>query len=90
MQKKIKKYLKNKASFFIPPNIEELIIKFGNKGLYNTQYKSNFSTALHLNSDIERLISLFHKYKKCLEQEVLIEVVACSFIYDRIKIGSLP
>lgn len=67
-------HLKSKASFFIPQNIEGLIIKYGNKGLYDTQYKSNTSTTLNLNSDIEALISLFHRYKKCLEQEVLIEL----------------
>jgi hypothetical protein len=67
-------HLKNKATFFIPQNIEELITKYGNKRLYDTQYKSNASVALNLNSDIENLISLFHKYKKCLEQEVLVEV----------------
>ena len=67
-------HLKNKASFFIPPNIEQLIIKYGNKGLYDTQYKANTSISLNLNNDIEKLITLFHKYKKCLEQEVLIKV----------------
>lgn len=66
-------HLKNKASFFIPQNIEELIIKYGNKGLYDTQHKSKTSATLNLNSDIEALISLFHKHKKCLEQEVLIK-----------------
>jgi hypothetical protein len=68
------KHLKNKATFFIPQNIEELILKYGNKELYDIQYKSNASATLDLNRDIEKLISLFHKYKKCLEQEVLIEV----------------
>ena len=68
------KYLKGRASYFIPENIEELISKYGNKKLYNIQYKSNTSTSLRLNNDIEDLILLFHKYKKCLEQEILIEV----------------
>lgn len=67
-------YLKGKASFFIPDNIEEIIRKYGNKKLYDTQYKFNSSVSLNLNKDIEELISLFHKYKKCLEQEVLIEI----------------
>ncbi len=67
-------YLKSKATFFIPQNIEELIIKYGNKGLYNSQYKSNTSASLNLNSEIEKLMSMLHKYKKCLEQEVLVEV----------------
>ncbi|GAB3661279.1 hypothetical protein GCM10028791_35690 [Echinicola sediminis] len=68
------KYLSDKAHYFIPKNIEELIFKYGNKKLYDLQYKSNTPTALNLNKDVEELISLFHKYKKCLEQEVLIEV----------------
>lgn len=67
-------YIKNRASFFIPPNIEQLLFKYGNKGLYDTQYKANTSISLNLNNDIEKLITLFHKYKKCLEQEVLIKV----------------
>ncbi len=67
-------FLQDKASFFIPSNIEELIAKYGNKRLYDTQYKSNTTTSLMLNNNIEELIALFHKYKKCLEQEVLIEL----------------
>jgi len=65
-------YLDNRASYFIPQNINELLGKYGNKNLYNVQYKSN--TSLNLNDNIEELISLFHKYKRCLEQEVLIEI----------------
>lgn len=53
-------HLKNKASFFIPPNIEQLIIKYGNKGLYDKQYKANTSISLNFNNDIEKLITLFH------------------------------
>lgn len=67
-------YLKDRASFYIPENIESLINKYGSKDLYNRQYKSSDSTTLILNNDIEKLISLFHKYKKCLEQEVLIQM----------------
>ncbi len=67
-------YLNDKASFFIPEKIEELIKSYGNKKLYDTQYKSTTSETLALNEDIENLIFLFHKYKKCLEQEILINV----------------
>lgn len=67
-------YLKNKASFFIPEHVEQLISSYGNKKLYDTQYKSTNSETLALSEDIENLIFLFHKYKKCLEQEILIKV----------------
>ncbi|WP_158859771.1 DUF3368 domain-containing protein [Lunatibacter salilacus] len=40
--------------------------------IYNRQYK--FQRHFNLGSEIEELVGLFHKYKKCLEQEVLIEV----------------
>jgi len=65
-------YLGERASFFIPPNIASLISQHGNKKLYNKQYK--FQRHFNLGSEIEELVGLFHKYKKCLEQEVLIEV----------------
>lgn len=68
------KHIQHKASFYIPQNIEGLLSKYGNKKLYNTQYKSSITKTLVLNNDIEKLIFLFHKYKRCLEQEVLIEV----------------
>lgn len=67
-------FLKEKASFFIPGNLEQLLSMYGNKQLYDIQYKSNTSASLAINNDIEEIISLFHKYKKCLEQEVFIEV----------------
>ena len=66
------KHLGERASFFIPPNIEELMDKHGNKDLYNTQYSPALSDSLMLSDELIRLINLFHKYKKCLEQEVLI------------------
>lgn len=68
------KYLGERASFFIPPNIETLISKHGSKKLYNRQYK--FQKHFNLGRDIDDLVALFHKYKKCLEQEVLIEIVS--------------
>lgn len=65
-------HLGKRATFFIPQNIEVLIDKYGNKDLYDTQYQSTLSESLELNSEIKTLLQLFHNYKKCLEQEVLI------------------
>jgi len=65
------KQLGEKACFFIPPNIEEHLSKYGNKKLYDKQYQGD-TTKLALNNDLKQLLSLFHKYKRCLEQELLI------------------
>jgi hypothetical protein len=65
-----KQHLQSRASFFIPANIETLLASYGNRNLYNKQlphWKNNVG-------DIEllHLVSLLHRYKKGLEQEVLI------------------
>ncbi len=64
------RYLGERASFFIPKNIEVLLERFGNKSIYNKQFKSHWKFSL--DNEIDDLIALFHKYKKCLEQEVFI------------------
>ncbi len=65
-----KKHLSNKATFFIPPNAEELLQQFGNRSLYDKQYH------LQLNRIEEKamndLVQLLHKYRKVLEQEIFI------------------
>lgn len=66
------KHLGNRADFYIPENIEALLNKYGNKELYNKQYRSVLDRSLKVSPAIEEVIMLFHKYKKCLEQEVLI------------------
>lgn len=65
-------YLDERASFYVPNNLEDLLESYGNKSLYDKQYRSNASVKLAINDDVDRMIQLFHKHKKCLEQEVLI------------------
>jgi hypothetical protein len=63
-------HLESRASFFIPANIETLLSNYGNRNLYNKQlpqWNSNVA-----DPELLHLISLLHKYKKGLEQEVLI------------------
>ncbi|GHT59293.1 hypothetical protein AGMMS50239_05600 [Bacteroidia bacterium] len=67
-----KKYLGNKASFFIPENIEQLIENYGNKELYDIQ-KINFDKQTIIEDNLLKLILLIHKYKKGLEQEIFIK-----------------
>jgi hypothetical protein len=65
------KYIGERGNFFVPNNIEELIIKFGSKKRYDIQ-KANFNTDLVRDDKLLRLIKLLHICKKGLDQEILI------------------
>lgn len=67
-----KKHLKDNASFFIPDNIDNLIKKHGNKDRYNSQ-KINFDTKAIKERSLLELIDIIHKYRKGLDQEILIK-----------------
>ncbi len=64
-----KKHLKERASFFIPGNIEQLLADHGNSALYDKQKLFAIETP---ETEIQKLIALIHKHKKGLEQEVLL------------------
>lgn len=64
-----KKHLGERAFFFIPGNIEDLLATNGNKNLYDQQKLNDLVIA---EKRINELIALLHKHKKGLEQEVLI------------------
>lgn len=64
-----KKHLEEKASFFIPEKIENLIDKHGNKSRYDQQ-KINFNIENIEEKRIVSLIKLLHQYKKGLDQEI--------------------
>jgi len=66
-----KKHLDEKALFFLPNNMEELIKLNGNRKLYNEQ-KVNFKVKLIKEENLLKLIKTIHKYRKGLEQEILI------------------
>jgi hypothetical protein len=65
-----KKYLGNKAKFFIPENIEHLIAAYGNKNLYDKQ-KINFEKKEITEENLLKLIEKIDDLKKGLEQEIL-------------------
>jgi hypothetical protein len=65
-----KKYLAEKAEFFVPENIEQMLKDYGNKDLYDNQ-KINFDAITENN--LNELVALIYKYKKGLEQEVFIK-----------------
>ena len=64
-----KVYLKERSSFFLPPNVEVLLSAKGNRDLYNNQ-QLQFDEAKVDERDILKLLSYIKKYKKGLEQEV--------------------
>jgi len=67
-----KTYLGDKIQFFIPQNIEYLFDNYGNKKLYDKQ-KINFDIESIKEDNLLKLLEIIHKYKKGLEQEILIK-----------------
>lgn len=65
-----KKQIGEKASYFIPSNIAELIDRYGNRELYDNQ-KITFDTAQINEKELLQLLTIIHRYKKGLEQEIL-------------------
>lgn len=62
--------LGNRASFFIPDNIEELLSK-GNSQLYNKQYQ-RYKDMKVTDSRLTELVNLINHYRKTYEQEGLL------------------
>ena len=60
-----------KVKFYIPKNIENLIVKYGSKSLYSKQY-NKYKSLKSKNKDIENLINIINKNQKVLEQEYFI------------------
>ncbi len=67
-----KRHLADKASFFIPHNIERLINDFGNKKRYDNQI-INFDSKLIQEENLSQLIDTIHKNRRGLDQEILIK-----------------
>jgi hypothetical protein len=66
-----RQHLGDRASYFVPPSIQKLLDTYGNRDLYNKQLP--LTDELLQDSDLLQLTALLHKYKKGLEQEVLIK-----------------
>ena len=66
-----KKYLKESATFFIPNNVAAALKSNGNRELYNRQLNCKIGSIAE--DGISDLLSLMHKYRKCLEQEIFIK-----------------
>lgn len=66
-----KKHLADRTTFFVPENIDKLIADFGNKKRYDEQ-KINFEMNSIREEKLLQLINTIHKYRKGLDQEILI------------------
>jgi hypothetical protein len=66
-----KKHLADRTTFFVPENIDKLIADFGNKKRYDEQ-KINFDVKSIREKKLLQLIDTIHKYRKGLDQEILI------------------
>lgn len=66
-----KRHLGTRTRFFMPPDLEDLIARYGNRKIYDNQ-KANFTLEAIEEPEILQIIALLHKYKKGLEQEALI------------------
>jgi hypothetical protein len=81
-----KKTLGEKADFFVPENLENYFSEYGNKKLYNKQ-KINFNIKSIKEDNLLKLIEIIHKYKKGLEQEILIgNKISCFYPYKQEKL----
>lgn len=67
-----KKHLKERGKFFLPPNIENMLSKNGNRDNYHNQ-TIQFNRQEIDEDDVLTLLSLIEKYKKGLEQEVFVK-----------------
>jgi hypothetical protein len=65
-----KKYLGDRAKFFIPENIACLISRYGNKDLYDRQ-KMNYNKKEITETKLLELLETIDSLKKGLEQEIL-------------------
>ncbi|HEY9259239.1 hypothetical protein [Chitinophaga sp.] len=67
-----KKFLTERACLFIPSGLEDLLMKYGNRALYNRQYGERPETS-DAESSVQQLMELLLKHSKVLEQEIFIK-----------------
>lgn len=70
-ENEFKPILNERANFFIPENIEQLIALNGNRGLYNLQH-GRYRNLRSGEVAIQRLIDIINRKRKGLEQEFFI------------------
>ena len=68
-----KKHIPHKSLFFIPENIEVLVLQYGNKNRYNEQKEAFPKQSIEDEPALLSLLKLIHHTKKGLDQEVLIK-----------------
>lgn len=69
-----KKHLADRATFFVPENVDELIKNYENKKRYDEQ-KINFEVKSISEIKLRKLINTIHEYKRSLDQEIFIKSI---------------
>ena len=72
--REFKQHLQERATFFIPPNIEDVLQQKGNRKLYNQQINRITDSSTIQEKAVIDLLNIIHKHKKGLEQEALINL----------------
>ena len=72
-----KRHLEDKSSFFLPANIEKVLLSKGNRDNY-TKQSIQFDIQLVDEENVLILLRLIEKYRKGLEQEILIRQIQIS------------
>ena len=72
-----KRHLEDKSSFFLPANIEKVLLSKGNRDNYAKQ-SIQFDIQLVDEENVLILLRLIEKYRKGLEQEILIRQIQIS------------
>lgn len=65
------RFLGDRASFLIPPDIEQRLAK-GSAARYNAQYRKFHAIQCEIPS-LQQLLDLINKYHRCYDQEGYIE-----------------
>jgi len=68
----IKPYIKGKASFYMPANIEKLFVKYGNQSRFNNQASRYNHKDFLKHPEVAELYKLIIKYKAGIDQEILL------------------
>lgn len=63
----------SRCRFFIPQDIEESISNYGNRELYEKQYKATYNIDFPTYPEIAPLAAILKKHRKGLEQEFLLQ-----------------
>ncbi len=67
-----KKHLSDRANYYLPPDLSNLVNRYGNRDLYDNQLHLRPNILTYNDSEVLKVLEILDKEKKGLEQEALI------------------